>query len=237
MDPQISNKTIIDNNKKKLERLRLSARTIIREKKVNNIQPQIETTVSDNVKKYNSYAFIDCGSYTGTIVKKFKENNPEYKIFAFECNPLLYSIDLGVSVTKFNKATWILDGELKFFLSKQNPDKVQGSSLYIDKKTANLDTDHPHIVPCIDFSKWLSETFTEKDYVIVKMNIEGAEYEVLNKCIKDGTIKLIKQLVVKWHNTKIPSISNLHNSIVQSLDELKIPVTTSYAPLLSKVMI
>jgi len=33
----------------------------------------------------------------------------------------------------------------------------------------------------IDFSHWLSANFSIRDYMIVKMDIEGAEYEVLER--------------------------------------------------------
>ena len=43
-------------------------------------------------------------------------------------------------------------------------------------------------VEAIDFSKWVLENFTEEDFIILKMDIEGSEYKVLPKMIEDGTI-------------------------------------------------
>ena len=34
-------------------------------------------------------------------------------------------------------------------------------------------------VPCIDFSKWVLENFSQEDKVILKLDIEGAEYDFL----------------------------------------------------------
>ena len=55
-------------------------------------------------------------------------------------------------------------------------------------------------VKCIDFSKYLKKTVNENDYVICKMDIEGAEYDVLGKLIDDNSIDLIDKIYIEWHN-------------------------------------
>lgn len=62
------------------------------------------------------------------------------------------------------------------------------------------DLDNSIEINCIDFSKYLEENINEKDYVICKMDIEGAEYEVLGKLIDDNTIDLIDEIYIEWHN-------------------------------------
>ena len=61
-------------------------------------------------------------------------------------------------------------------------------------------------MPAIDFSRWLKEMVarhTEADgskpFVVVKMDIEGAEYAVLEELVHDGTIALISELMVEFH--------------------------------------
>jgi FkbM family methyltransferase len=55
-------------------------------------------------------------------------------------------------------------------------------------------------VKCIDFSEYLKKTVNENDYVICKMDIEGAEYDVLGKLIDDDSIDLIDEIYIEWHN-------------------------------------
>lgn len=55
-------------------------------------------------------------------------------------------------------------------------------------------------VDCIDFSHYIKTTLNSEDYVICKMDIEGAEYEVLGRLIDDGTIDLIDEIYIEWHN-------------------------------------
>lgn len=55
-------------------------------------------------------------------------------------------------------------------------------------------------VNCIDFSSFLKNNVNKEDYVLCKMDIEGAEYEVLGKLIDDNTINLIDEIYIEWHN-------------------------------------
>lgn len=55
-------------------------------------------------------------------------------------------------------------------------------------------------VKCVDFSKFILDTFLPDDVLYIKMDIEGAEYSVLNKLIKTGAIDNVRNIVVEWHN-------------------------------------
>ncbi len=53
------------------------------------------------------------------------------------------------------------------------------------------------IVPCFDFSTFVA--FAEK-IDVVKMDIEGAEYPVLEKMVAEGTDRKIGLLLIEWHD-------------------------------------
>ena len=55
-------------------------------------------------------------------------------------------------------------------------------------------------VKCIDFSEFIKKNIYPDSKVICKMDIEGAEYEVLGKLIDDNTIDVIDRLYIEWHN-------------------------------------
>lgn len=63
-------------------------------------------------------------------------------------------------------------------------------------------------IDCINFSEYLKNNFQDDDYIICKMDIEGAEYEVLGKLIDDNTIDLIDEIYVEWHNHLLKSEYN-----------------------------
>eukprot|EP00058_Branchiostoma_floridae_P003069 XP_002588557.1 hypothetical protein BRAFLDRAFT_79509 [Branchiostoma floridae] len=74
-----------------------------------------------------------------------------------------------------------------------------------DNKTGGARNLSRHIrVKTIDFSKWLRENIHEEDYVIFKLDVEGAEYDILQKMVDDGTFHLIDKFYGEchfWHPT------------------------------------
>jgi len=175
--------------------------------------------------------FVDLGAFSGSYINKFKKSsmyNSGFRIYAFECNPHLRDIKYGEGVEVIHKAAWITDGELSFFVSRKSPAKIQGSSVYKEKKTGNLDVEHPTMVQCCDFSNWLKTNFSPDDNIIVKMNIEGAEYDVLEKCIADGTIRYIKTAWILWHWKRCGIPVERHNAILAKLKTLPINLHFNY---------
>ena len=193
--------------------------------------------INENKIKYKNIdiksknVFVDCGSFKGGIAKIFKLKNLHYKVFAFECNPFLSLAIYRNHIIKINKAVWIYDGFVDYYLSDVRLENLKNSSLYKYNRNLNLNTIKQYQVPCIDFSNWLGSNFNENDNVIVRMNIAGAEYEVLKKCINDGTIYLIKKLLVQWSYNKIDSIKHLHNEIFNKLVDLKINIINKHIDL------
>lgn len=179
-------------------------------------------------------AYIDLGAFRGSYINRFKRSKFYIKdmiIFAFECNPYLKHINYGKDVNVIHKAAWIFDGEIDFYISKKNPAAVQGSSIYKEKITGNLDTGHPVKVGCIDFSKFLRGHFSESDKVFLKCNIEGAEYDVLEKCIADGTITLIKHAWILCHYQRCRIPIERHNNLILNLKKYPIVLHNGYGDL------
>lgn len=84
---------------------------------------------------------------------------------------------------------------------------------YIDESNLDKSID----VKCIDFSGYLKNNVSIDDYVVCKMDIEGAEYDVLGKLIDDDTIDLIDEIYIEWHNHLLKSNYNTQLFI----DEIK----------------
>ena len=151
-------------------------------------------------------------------------------MFAFECNPHV-KVDYGVDVTTIRKAAWIFDGELKFYVSKKVPHAVQGSSVYKEKRTGNLDTAHPVRAKCIDFSKWIKDNFKPDDHITLKCNIEGAEYDILEKMMADGTMGYIKETWIQWHWKRCGISEERHLKVVRALRTYNIVQHRGYGDL------
>ena len=46
-------------------------------------------------------------------------------------------------------------------------------------------------IPIVDISKWIQENTRKEDYVIFKLDVEGAEFDVVKKMLKDGTFEWV----------------------------------------------
>jgi len=57
-------------------------------------------------------------------------------------------------------------------------------------------------VDSLDFSNFILKNFSKEDHIVVKMDIEGAEYEVLEKMIKDDSIDYLNELIVEFHDDR-----------------------------------
>ena len=151
----------------------------------------------------NKY-FIDCGAHCGESILTAKQRfGRDINVISFEPIPGLVNQLQEIhknnpTIQIQNSAVWINDDIKKFHLSEEYTD---GSSLL--NNLNNLRDDHYIEVSCFDLSSWISETFNKEDYLILKLDIEGAEYEVLNKMIEEGTIKMINELWGEWHDMKI----------------------------------
>lgn len=151
--------------------------------------------------------FIDCGAHKGQSIiacrNLFGPQCDELHVHSFEAIPYLakklqayYQEDPLVHV--YNNAVWISDEEKQFFASKTKAS--WGSSLY----SRFTDTDTVSTtVTCVDFPKWVRDTLNPNEVNILKLDIEGAEYEVLNKLMDTGTLEYFNLLVGEWHHDKV----------------------------------
>jgi FkbM family methyltransferase len=77
-------------------------------------------------------------------------------------------------------------------------------------------------VNCIDFSKFLQKNINVGDYVICKMDIEGAEFEIIPKLLKENTIDLIKEIYIEWHDcNNLVSDEYSRHPLIEELNKRK----------------
>jgi len=164
--------------------------------------------------------FLDCGAHLGQGLKhliKLKAMDPSWEIHSWEANPYTYAhlienYSQNFTNVKFhNAAISTFDGfiDMNIETTKQKKSDVvtdfgQGSSIVgLEDWDSGLHkgtfTKKEKIVS-IDFSNWIRNNFQPKDYVIIKFDIEGAEYDVLEKIIQDGTLEYIDEIYIEWHS-------------------------------------
>lgn len=172
--------------------------------------------------------FIDLGCYRGSAIDKAIGLWPDCdEYIGFEPVPKLYK----TLVVKFSdnprvkimpQAAATLVGTRKLYISRRRKTKSisQGSTLLQGKITGNVSDGDYVNVGTLDFSAYLKGKFTQDDTVILKMNIEGAEYDVLEHLVRTGAILLVSSLFCEWHVTKITSISQeRHDALIELLTD------------------
>lgn len=163
--------------------------------------------------------FLDCGGNIGQSINRFKNTSlysSDFIIYSFEPVPSLNNKYKKMENIIFSdKAVWIKDSEIDFYVGKVRGGI--GSTLIKEKFSCRPDFEHPIKVKCFDFSKWVINNFTKEDYIILKMDIEGAEYDVLEKMIDDGSINYINKAFIEFHFRKMKIKEDRHFSLINRL--------------------
>lgn len=173
--------------------------------------------------------FIDCGAYNGDSIEEFKNwrkiafpDKEDWKLYAFEPNPKFkqyWANQTHENLTFCDDAVWIKN-EVIDFLVDQGSEPL-GSSLMMSKKNV---ANAPKIkVTAFDFSKWLTQF--KNDFVVLKMDIEGAEFPLLDKMITDGTITIPDWLMVEFHPNKVAEYNSRDKeAFIERIKNLKVRI-------------
>ena len=138
----------------------------------------------------NNPVIIDCGANVGMSALFFGTEYPGATVIAFEADPIISNY-LNNNIIKnkidnvqvINKAVWINNGDLEFASEGSDGGSVHSlSGKKIKIKSIRL--------------KEIIESYTSVD--MLKMDIEGAEREVINDC-KDVLHK-VKNIFIEYHD-------------------------------------
>lgn len=166
------------------------------------------------------YVFIDGGAHLGETVQHFDRSvacsRLGWEVISFEANPhLIDRIYRGTRHTVLNKAIADKDGELPFYFSTVYP--TLGGSLVEAKE--DVDKSHPTMVEAVDLGRWLEDDFQETDYVWLKLDIEGAEYDVLTKLLSTGQVKYLDALSIEFHGQHVGVSEERDRELTRQLEE------------------
>lgn len=163
------------------------------------------TKIQDNKR----YVFIDLGARNGDTIDQFLKYylyniRTSVEIYAFEANPENYK-DMVRYKSKYpelnmhviNKAAWIHANGVNFTVDTHPTFRIGGSIFHYSQP--ELWDMKSRFVESVDFPVWLTDTVCPKDHVYVKMDIEGAEFEIIDKMLNDGSINLVDILAIEWH--------------------------------------
>jgi FkbM family methyltransferase len=179
---------------------------------INNPQ-SVEVTLKDNSKIKISFfpgdIVIDCGASVGDVTALFADKGAA--VFSYEPNPHAYSIlskrfENTKNVKCINSAVHTTDGISKLYFhenSSEDPLKYStGSSLKSEK--TNVDCDDFAEVPTVDLAKFIKKIkkATGKNVCVLKVDIEGAECELIQHLIDEDVLRDISYVFVETHEMK-----------------------------------
>lgn len=197
--------------------------------------------------------FLDCGTNLCQGLNQISNENKidnSWMVYSFDVNPDVFDyIDKSKypNVNFINEGVWsescerFINQEVLGIITKEDYSNLVGDR-FINAKVGGstnimgddykwgswIENENKLInsikVKCFDFSSFIKENFNKEDYIIVKLDIEGAEYEVLDKLFIDGTIDYINHIYVEWHN-----IDNKNsNFYINKINEKNIKYTQWY---------
>jgi FkbM family methyltransferase len=162
--------------------------------------------------------FLDLGTHYGQGLRDFiikHKMNESWIIHTFEANPITHVIfkskyqQFTPWVISHNVAVSDRNGTITVNLESFENGEITGQGTSVismdnwdpwrDGTTPNHFI-HKAEVPCIDLSQFIIENFSKDDNIIIKMDIEGSEYDTLEKMIETGAIEYVNTLVVEWHS-------------------------------------
>ncbi len=182
--------------------------------------------------------YIDLGVYDGDFLEKTISYFPPFdKYIGFEpipemCkearekfkdNSKIVINEIAVSDEDNDKAKFYIN-----FSGKKGSANTEGncigpgSTLRADKTTGNIKDDKFIYVKVIDFAKYLKENFEEEDEIVLKINIEGAEYSLFKHLMASGAIRYISKIYCDWHYGKMKnktSEEKRHWKVVEKLNK------------------
>jgi FkbM family methyltransferase len=153
------------------------------------------------------YAF-EPGSFA---FKKLQENLAKYSL---NNNCYIYNAAVGTTNTK-----------AKLFLKKQNEQfpesetiSTYSSSLISEKVNVDLaNFEEVNVIDIVEFINGIG-----KKVKLLKMDVEGSEYDILKKIIDTKIYEQIDYIAVETHADRIPSFQLKHDEIVSLINEKKI---------------
>lgn len=155
--------------------------------------------------------YIDGGIYNGESVRSFlklkenyfstifrqRDNEKDFKVYGFDPQPDIAKLIADLvelpNFTFIPAGIGIKDETVPFYKNEKTKD--QGASIFKGRRQKIQTVE----VQLINFIDWLRVMFTDNDYIVLKLDIEGSEFPLLEKLMETGMIEWIDELYVEFH--------------------------------------
>ncbi|KHN22782.1 hypothetical protein glysoja_026750, partial [Glycine soja] len=158
----------------------------------------------------NRYVYVDVGarSYGSSIGSWFRKQYPKqnrtFEVYAIEADKSFhedYREKRGVTLLPY--AAWVRNETLFFEITRDPIKNVmmrgRGMGRINPVQTSSSHMGDKDKIQGFDFAEWLMSTVTKRDFVVVKMDVEGTEFHLIPRLIQTGAICLIDELFLECH--------------------------------------
>ena len=172
---------------------------------------------------------VDCGANMGVVTERLAATGAD--VVAFEPDPFAFKtleqkfVNLP-NVTLFNAAVGVGSGTVRLMRADNFGDNPEGASV---KSTIldggrRIDAENAAEVPLIDFPSWVADQVKARGEVaFIKMDIEGAELDILEKMDAEQLFQNVRCLVAETHERKFKDLRDRYKALRDKVSE-------SYAP-------
>mmetsp|Transcript_136863 Transcript_136863/g.237796 ORF Transcript_136863/g.237796 Transcript_136863/m.237796 type:complete len:264 (-) Transcript_136863:134-925(-) len=152
------------------------------------------------------YIVVDCGANRGDVARfvgaQLATIAPgSHWTYSFEPNlhyePFLRNLEHHTYVPK---ACWIDHGNHEYYVAKCARGAHKAGSLLKEKMHSCKHRNKTKMVPTVDIGQWLIEHVNVTDFLLFRLNVEGAEYQVVDRLHKLGALKLVDRIAVEYHS-------------------------------------
>jgi FkbM family methyltransferase len=165
---------------------------------------------------------LDLGSNWGDVLKGLESCG--CKVYAFEPHPFFYNYmkeEYGDNDNFIisDKAAWTKNEERKFYFKNSREAKNGGATL-MSEKTNIIDPYLFDIVECFSISDFIKEI---GHVDVLKIDVEGAEYEILYSILESGAHEKIRSIYVEDHERKMPSLrfAEMKNKVINGYTKIE----------------
>lgn len=160
-------------------------------------------------KRRHVYVDVGARSYGSSIGSWFRKQYPKqnhtFEVFAIEADPAFhpeYATRKGVTLLPY--AAWVKNETLNFEINgdpgKEEEAKANGRGMGRIRPIAGKKmSGEVRSVPAFDFAEWLKQTVSQQDYVVMKMDVEGTEFDLIPRLFDTGAICLVDELFLECH--------------------------------------
>jgi FkbM family methyltransferase len=172
---------------------------------------------------------VDCGANMGVVTERLAATGAD--VVAFEPDPFAFkTLEQKFAntphVTLFNAAVGVGSGTVRLMRADNFGDNPEGASV---KSTIldggrRIDAENAVEVPLIDFPSWVADQVKARGEVaFIKMDIEGAELDILEKMDAEQLFQNVRCLVAETHERKFKDLRDRYKALRDKVSE-------NYAP-------